>query len=97
VNHAQIKIGEFTVPLIGVDGEAVLERCDLCHDIFSIQQIRLDGTQFLCPRCRSILNTSLNTTEPQPKPPQPSTIHKVGWLRMPAITRVIIDESGENP
>ena len=33
MNHAKITVGEFTVPLIGVDGEAVLETCDLCHNI----------------------------------------------------------------
>lgn len=52
ISHAIIRLGEYTVPLIGIAPVEVLEQCDLCHDLFSIQQIQLTGTQFLCPKCR---------------------------------------------
>lgn len=31
-----------------------LEECDLCHDTFSIQSVRLEGTQILCDKCRRV-------------------------------------------
>ena len=51
VKHATIKLGDYTIPLIGVDRTATLEECDLCHDIFSIQAVWLTGTQILCEKC----------------------------------------------
>lgn len=53
MNHATITLGEYTIPLIGVEQFGTLEDCDLCHDTFSIQVIELTGTQFLCPHCNS--------------------------------------------
>ena len=50
--YAEITIGEYTIPLIGIPPEAVLEECDLCHDIFSIQKIMItECGQFLCFKC----------------------------------------------
>jgi hypothetical protein len=92
IKHATIQIGEFTVPLIGVDGEAVLETCDLCHDVYGLQQIELTGTQFLCIRCRSILNTTLNTTGSSIQPPQSSGIRKGVLSGQVRKMRVVIEE-----
>jgi hypothetical protein len=54
VKHAIIKLGDYTIPLIGVDQNATLEQCDLCHDIFSIQAVCLTGTQILCAKCQRV-------------------------------------------
>jgi hypothetical protein len=52
MEHATIKIDKFTIPLIGIPKDATLDECDLCHDFFSIQDLKLDKTgKFLyCPK-----------------------------------------------
>lgn len=50
--HASIRLGGFTIPLIGVPQDATLQECDCCHDIFPIQDIEIVGTQLLCVKCR---------------------------------------------
>lgn len=35
------------------DVNSFLSECDLCHDQFPLQKLFLDGTQFLCKKCRS--------------------------------------------
>lgn len=55
MKHAKIKIGEYEIPLIGIAPVEVLEECDLCHDLFSIQIIELTNKQFLCPKCKNEL------------------------------------------
>ena len=52
LKHATLMIAGYRIPLIGIEPRETLEECDCCHDIFSIQQIQLTGTQFLCPKCR---------------------------------------------
>lgn len=53
MKHATFKLGDCTITLIGVDADATLEECDLCHDIFGIQQIELIDKQFLCVKCKT--------------------------------------------
>lgn len=36
----------------GVSENSVLETCDCCGDEFDIQQMRLNGRQMLCDKCR---------------------------------------------
>ncbi len=52
--HATIKLGDFTIPLIGIPETATLDTCDLCHDVFSIHDLEINeaGNQLLCPKCR---------------------------------------------
>jgi hypothetical protein len=55
MNHATVKIGDYTIPLIGIPLSATEMECDLCHDIFHINDVHLmfEGKQFLCQKCRS--------------------------------------------
>ena len=50
--HATVVRDGFTVPLIGIPPESVLEECDCCHDAVGISNAQLVGTQMLCPKCR---------------------------------------------
>ena len=52
MTHTTVRLGDYTIPLIGVKQTATEEECDLCHDIFHLSQIELAETQFLCGRCR---------------------------------------------
>lgn len=49
--HAEVRIGEYTVPLIGVPEGAVLEVCDLCGDYTYLGDVTFTGVQFLCSKC----------------------------------------------
>ncbi len=49
--HAQVQIGEFKVPLIGIPPSAVLESCDCCHDDIGLSEAVFTGSQVLCPKC----------------------------------------------
>ena len=53
MKHAEVKIGEYKIPLIGIPPEATEYECDLCHDIFAVDEIELnkEGNQFLCKKC----------------------------------------------
>lgn len=49
--HATVKIGDYTIPLIGVPESASLEECDLCHDTFPLRVMVLsEAGQLLCPK-----------------------------------------------
>ena len=52
--HATVKIGDFTIPLIGIPHDATEAECDLCHDLFHIQSLKWNeaGSQLLCEKCR---------------------------------------------
>jgi hypothetical protein len=52
MQHAEVKIGDYKIPLIGIPKGAVLEFCDLCHDEFYIGDIEYNGKQFLCRKCK---------------------------------------------
>jgi hypothetical protein len=63
--HAEIKVGEYVIPLIGISPEAALYECDLCHDQFSIEDVQLNeaGNQFLCRKCQSVKNERTKVLE----------------------------------
>lgn len=68
MKHATIKIGEFTVPLVGVAETVILETCDCCHHGFGIQHVELVGTQFLCAHCRAAVLVATTTNQTRPTP-----------------------------
>ena len=53
MNHAVVRVGEYQIPLIGIPPSATEYECDLCHDVFPIEEIELnkEGNQFLCKKC----------------------------------------------
>lgn len=53
--HAQVRIGEYEIPLIGIPPKATEYTCDLCGDIFRVEALCLNdtGNQFLCEKCRT--------------------------------------------
>jgi hypothetical protein len=51
MKHATVPIGEYSIPLIRIPENAVLEECDLCHAWVGIWNIIFNGVQFLCRRC----------------------------------------------
>jgi len=69
MKHATFKLGDYTIPLIGVDPNATLEECDLCHDIFGIQQIELTGRQFLCGKCKAYEKDTMFIVRKRFQPP----------------------------
>jgi predicted SprT family Zn-dependent metalloprotease len=54
MNHATVKIGDYTIPLVGVPVSATEMECELCHNVVHITKVHLneEGNQFLCLRCR---------------------------------------------
>lgn len=51
MKHAEVKIGEFTIPLIGVPRNATLEECDCCHEIIVLSEAVITDKQVLCRKC----------------------------------------------
>jgi hypothetical protein len=49
--HATVKIGEWTVPLIGLPQSASQDKCDGCGKVTEIRDLSYDGTRFLCRGC----------------------------------------------
>ena len=50
--HATVQRDGFTVPLIGIAPDAVLQECDCCGDIFPMREVEWSGKQMLCAKCR---------------------------------------------
>jgi hypothetical protein len=50
--HAIIKFGGFSIPLIGIPKDAALEDCDCCGDAFYIGDVEWNGRQYLCKKCK---------------------------------------------
>ena len=49
-SHATVILDGKAIPLIGIPRDATLQECHLCHDVFHISQIVLDGKGV--PYCR---------------------------------------------
>lgn len=49
--HATVVRDGFTVPLIGIPPEAVLQACDCCGEETPLSQTVFTGSQTLCPKC----------------------------------------------
>lgn len=62
--HATIKLGGYDIPLIGIQPDATLQECAACNDVFSIQDVELVETQFLCKKCR--INNDNQSNPPVP-------------------------------
>ena len=52
MKHAEVRIGDYKIPLIGIPKEATLDICDLCGDTFSIRELEIVGKQLLCKKCK---------------------------------------------
>lgn len=50
-NHATVQREGYTVPLIGIPADAVLEECDCCHEKFGMAKLAFNGKQMLCEKC----------------------------------------------
>jgi len=62
--HPTVKIGEYTIPLIGLPRDATLQECESCHRQFYIGDIIFTGKKFLCVRCQQRKNkNAVNKTE----------------------------------
>lgn len=58
MNHATVKLGDYTVPLLGVPPDATEETCEIrgrrCH----LSEVKLDGEGYpLCPQCHDTTTT----------------------------------------
>lgn len=51
--HATVQRDGYTVPLIGIPNDATDSECSMCHDTFHITELEWNGTQMLCPKCRT--------------------------------------------
>lgn len=51
--HATIKLGEYTVPLIGIPEKATLQKCVVCRFTFHLSDIILD--ERCRPHCRACM------------------------------------------
>ncbi len=51
--HATVRLGEYTVPLIGIPPSATQAECERCHAIFHLADVKLhtESGEFLCDKC----------------------------------------------
>jgi formylmethanofuran dehydrogenase subunit E len=52
MKHATIEKDGYKVPLIGIPPDAVLQECDLCHDLFPLREVEVTDAGVLCEKCR---------------------------------------------
>lgn len=52
MTHATVRLGDYSVPLIGIDQSATEEKCDGCKRLFHLSEIKLDQDRFMCWSCR---------------------------------------------
>lgn len=56
MKHAEITVGGYTIPLIGIGFSETIDRCDYCGKQFNIQQLLLmqeiGRNVFACEGCR---------------------------------------------
>lgn len=64
--HAEVKIGEYTIPLIGIPEDATKDECDLCHKKFYIGDLHLAGGYFYCEPCFKAFNPLLKRAKISP-------------------------------
>lgn len=51
MNHATVRLGDYKVPLIGIDQSATEEKCDGCQRTYHLSEIRLNQNRFMCWSC----------------------------------------------
>jgi hypothetical protein len=59
MEHATIKLGEYTIPLIGLPVSCVRETCDRCKKEFHIQEVEFIEYGILCFDCKLLLNATV--------------------------------------
>ncbi len=53
-HHATVKIGDFTVPLIGIDPCHTQQECDECKGLFHLSDVKfMEDNRILCSKCAS--------------------------------------------
>lgn len=52
-DHAHVRIGDYKIPLIGIDPKETKERCCKCGHLFHLQDIKLDWEGK--PKCKKCL------------------------------------------
>lgn len=64
MNHATVKLGDYTCPLIGIPVSATEEKCDGCGGIRHIRLVRLqpDG-KFQCYICEATASLRKSLSE----------------------------------
>ena len=68
-DHATVKIGEHTVPLIGVDQSATQERCGGCGRTIHLSEAVLTPTGMpVCTRCACYMVPGYSSTRPVEAP-----------------------------
>lgn len=50
VKHATVRIGQYTIPLIGIPEDSTKETCDVCGVEFYLGDVVFDGIKFYCPQ-----------------------------------------------
>lgn len=57
MKHATVKIGDYTVPLIGIAQDATQQDCAKCKKLFHLSEIKLsERGEPLCLKCGDIKN-----------------------------------------
>ena len=49
--HAEVKMGEYTVPLIGVPVDATKETCSICHKEYHLTEVIFVESNLVCNSC----------------------------------------------
>lgn len=63
MKHATVKLGDYTVPLIGIDENATKEQCDECKKVKHLSTIRItDQGRFQCLICQAKESLRLSLT-----------------------------------
>ena len=52
--YAMVKLGDYTVPLIGISPEATQDKCDGCGKITHISELSFEGGSMLCKKCKAL-------------------------------------------
>lgn len=60
----------YTVPLIGIPREAVLEECDCCGETIGLSQSHFTGSQVLCSKCMGQPPNAAGELQPPPNNPK---------------------------
>jgi hypothetical protein len=61
MKYADVKIGEYTIPLIGIPASASQEKCDQCRKPMPLREaiITQDGKRVVCAGCLSAIRQKL--------------------------------------
>jgi len=51
MNHATVKIGDYTIPLIGIPPEATEDKCETCGKLFHLSELAFVDGKMICKDC----------------------------------------------